>query len=124
MKDIYTSNAPEPVGPYSQAIVVDGTIYISGQIPINPESGKLIEGTIEDATHQVMKNIKAILEEAGSSLDKIIKCSIFVKDLSDFGKINEVYGSYLSAPFPARETVEVSKLPLNATVEISAIAKI
>lgn len=123
-EEICTDKAPRPVGPYSQAIEHNGTLFVSGQIPLDPATGSLIKGDIEQASHQVMKNLQAILEKSGSSLKKVVKCSIFVKDLSQFATINEIYGSYLSKPYPARETIEVSELPLGAELEISAIAYI
>lgn len=119
---ITSANAPAAIGPYSQATLHNGTMYVSGQIPLDPQSGELISGTIEEETHQVMKNLFAILQEAGMGFDNVLKCSIFVKDLGNFGKINEVYGSYFTANPPARETVEVSRLPKDVNVEISCIA--
>ncbi len=122
MKAIYSKNAPEPIGPYSQAIEANGTLYLSGMIAIDPASGNLVTDELEAETRQVMSNIKALLEDAGSGLDKVIKCSIFLKDLGNFGKINEIYGSYFEAPFPARECVEVARLPKDVNVEISVVA--
>ena len=119
---INTPNAPAPIGPYSQAVASNGTRYISGQIPIDPSSGELISSGIQDETHQVMKNLKAILEEASVSFNHVVKTSIFVADMGDFAAINEVYGSYFGENPPARETVEVSTLPKNVNVEISCIA--
>jgi 2-iminobutanoate/2-iminopropanoate deaminase len=121
-KTIHTPGAPAPLGPYSPAILVDKTLYMSGQIPLNPVNGELVIDTIENATHQVMKNILALLKEAGMDANNIVKCSIFLKDLNDFSKVNEVYGSYFSSNPPARETVQVAKLPLDAPIEISCIA--
>ncbi len=118
---IETVKAPKAVGPYSQAIVTDSFIFTSGNIHLTPE-GKLLEGTIEEKTHQVMKNLKAILEEAGVTFANVVKTTIFVTNMEDYAKINEVYGSYMSDPFPARETVCVKTLPLGATIEISMIA--
>ena len=121
-KIIHTSNAPTAIGPYSQACLVNGTLYISGQIPVDPETGKLVEG-IEKETHQVMKNLKAILTEAGMTFDNAVKVSIFLKSMDDFAVVNEIYASYFSNDqFPARETVQVSCLPKNVDVEISMIA--
>ncbi|PVY38156.1 RidA family protein [Pontibacter virosus] len=119
---ITSANAPAAIGPYSQATLHNGTMYVSGQIPLDPKSGELVSGTIEEETHQVMKNLFAILQEAGMGFDNVLKCSIFVKDLGNFAKINEVYGSYFTANPPARETVEVSRLPKDVNVEISCIA--
>ncbi len=119
---IYTSAAPEPIGPYSQAVLSGNTLYVSGQIPINPSSGGLIEGNIKEETDQVMKNLSAILEEAKMRFSDVVKCSIFVKNLSDFASINAVYGKYFTTNPPARETVEVSRLPKGVNIEISCIA--
>ncbi len=117
---VETTGAPKAAGPYSQAIVVDNMIFTAGQIHLTPD-GTLLEGTIEDQTHQVMKNLKAVLEAAGVTFADVVKTTIYVTDMSVYGKINEVYGSYMSDPFPARETVAVKKLPLGAKVEISMI---
>ncbi len=121
-KTIQTPGAPAPIGPYSPAILVDKTLYMSGQIPLNPLNGELVVDSIENATHQVMKNILALLKEANMDAENIVKCSIFLKDLNDFAKVNEVYGSYFSSNPPARETVQVAKLPLDVPIEISCIA--
>ena len=123
MKKIITiKNAPAPVGPYSQAIKKDNTLYASGQIAIDPISNELVIDTIHKETHQVMKNIEAILEAAEMSWDNVIKCSIFLSDMNNFGTVNEIYSSYFRKSYPARETVEVSCLPKNVKVEISFIA--
>lgn len=121
-KTIQTPGAPAPIGPYSPAILVDKTLYVSGQIPLNTANGELVVDTIENATKQVMTNILALVQEAGMTVDNIVKCSIFLKDLNDFAKVNEVYGSYFSSTPPARETVQVVKLPLDVPIEISCIA--
>ena len=121
-KIINTSKAPAPIGPYSQAVLADKTLYVSGQIPLDPQTGELVQGNIQQETTQVMENLKGILEEAGGSFSQVVKCSIFVKDMGDFGKINQVYGEYFSEDPPARETVEVSGLPKGVNVEISCIA--
>lgn len=121
-KAIHTPGAPAPIGPYSPAILIDKTIYVSGQIPLNTANGELVVDTIENATHQVMKNILALLSEAEMNTDNIVKCSIFLKDLNDFAKVNEIYGSYFGSTPPARETVQVAKLPLDVPIEISCIA--
>ncbi len=123
-KIINSSKAPAPIGPYSQAVAMGGLVYVSGQIPIDQASGELIGGSIEAETHQVMKNIGYILEAAHLDYSHILKTSIFVKDLDNFGKINEVYGSYFDENAPARETVEVSRLPKDVNVEISCIASV
>ena len=119
---VNSPNAPAPIGPYSHAVQAGNTLYISGQIALDAQSGNLINETIEAETHQVMKNLKAILETAGMGLSDVAKCTIFVKDLNNFAKINEIYGSYFTQNPPARETVEVSRLPKDVNVEISAIA--
>ena len=121
-KIINTPNAPAPIGPYSQAILVNGFLYISGQIAIDPDTEELILTDIIAETKQVMENIKAILNEAGMNFDSVVKCSIFISDMDNFRQINEVYGSYFTENFPVRETVEVSRLPKNVNVEISVIA--
>ncbi|MFC4162057.1 RidA family protein [Epilithonimonas zeae] len=119
---IHTSDAPAAIGPYSQATLVNGTLYISGQIPVDPETGKLVEG-IDKETHQVMKNLKAILTAADMNFDNAVKASIFLKNMDDFAVVNEIYASYFNNDqFPARETVQVSCLPKNVDVEISMIA--
>ncbi len=121
-KIIETPNAPAPIGPYSQAVLAAGTLYVSGQIPLDPHTGNLVTSGIKDETAMVMKNLKAILEEAGANFSNVVKCSIFVKDMSDFAAINEVYGASFQENPPARETVEVSRLPKDVNVEISCIA--
>ena len=121
-KIIHTSEAPAAIGPYSQANFINGVLYISGQIPIDPKTGNLVDG-IEKETHQVMMNLKAILEEAGMSFSNVVKATIFLKSMDDFAAMNEIYASYLDANnYPARETVQVSCLPKNVSVEISMIA--
>ncbi|MBT8178265.1 MAG: RidA family protein [Eudoraea sp.] len=120
---INTSKAPAPIGPYNQAVMTGNTLYISGQIPLNPENGELVSGDIQEETHQCMKNLKAILEEAGMGFEQVVKTSIFVKDMHQFAQINEAYGQYFDADTaPARETVEVANLPKFVNVEISMIA--
>ncbi|WP_343747527.1 RidA family protein [Fluviicola sp.] len=121
-KAIQIPGAPAPIGPYSQAIVSGNTVYVSGQIPLNPFTGELEVASIEEATHRILKNIEALLKEAGLTLDHIVKCSIFMTDLGQFSEMNAVYGSYFQNTPPARETVQVSKLPMNVPIEISCIA--
>lgn len=118
---VETQNAPKSTSPYSQAIISGGLIFTSGQVYLTPD-GKLLEGTIEEQTHQIMKNLKGILEGAGTSFADVVKTTIYVTDMGNYGKINEVYGSYFNDPFPARETVCVTSLPLGAVLEISMIA--
>lgn len=121
-KIISTTNAPAAIGPYSQANLANGILYISGQIPVDPATGKLVEG-IDKETHQVMKNLQAILSEAGMSFKNVVKATIFLKNMDDFALMNDIYASYLEeGSFPARETVQVSCLPKNVDIEISMIA--
>jgi len=120
-KIISTKNAPEAIGPYSQAVVVDGVLYSSGQIALN-SSGELIKGGIKEQTRQVLENLKAVLEEAGASLDSVVKTTIFLDDMEDFQAVNEVYGEYFGSNRPARSTVAVDRLPKDVKVEIDLIA--
>lgn len=122
-KIIQIPNAPAPIGPYSQAILCKDTLYVSGQIPMCPLEQELKLESIEIATNQVLTNIKALVETAGFTMEDIVKCSIFLKDLNDFSRVNAVYEKYFETNPPARETVEVSKLPLDVPVEISCIAQ-
>lgn len=119
---IYAVNAPEPIGPYSQAIQTGGLLFVSGQIAIEKSSGKLLTENIQDETHQVLKNLREILKAASMDFSHIVKTSIFLKDMNNFPAVNEVYGSYFTSQPPARETVEVSRLPKDVNVEISCIA--
>nr|WKN39314.1 Rid family detoxifying hydrolase [Tunicatimonas sp. TK19036] len=121
-KIIRTAEAPAPIGPYNQAILTNGTLYVSGQIAIEVESGELLNDNITQETHQVMKNLEAILRAADMQFSDVIKCSIFIRDMGQFATINEAYGQYFSVDPPARETVEVSRLPKDVSVEISCIA--
>ncbi|MEZ5001487.1 MAG: RidA family protein [Chitinophagales bacterium] len=121
-KIIYTDNAPDPIGPYNQAVLAGDTLYISGQIAIDPFAGVIITDNITKETEQVMENLKAILEAAGMSFENVVKCSIFLDSMDDFAAVNKVYGSYFGEDAPARETVAVRTLPKNVNVEISAIA--
>ncbi|WP_299525839.1 RidA family protein [uncultured Lutibacter sp.] len=122
-KIIKTSNAPAPVGPYNQAVLSGNTLYTSGQIALDPATGKLVTGSIEIETTQVLENMKAVLTEAGMTFENVVKSTIYVKNMNDFAKINTVYGGYFNPETaPARETVEVGNLPLFVNVEISMIA--
>lgn len=124
-KVVSTDNAPQAIGPYSQGIILKecrNLVYCSGQIPIDPAVGKVIEGDIAAQTHQVFKNIKGILTEAGSSLKNVIKTTVFLKSMDDFKAMNEVYATYFEGDFPARSTVQVARLPLDVSVEIEVIA--
>lgn len=124
MKEIInSSNAPNPVGPYNQAILAGNTLYVSGQIAINPETGELISSSIEDETHQVIKNLIAILDKAEMNLEHVVKCSVFVSDMNQYAAINAVYAEYFrESTAPARELVEVANLPKFVNIEISLIA--
>lgn len=121
-KIIHTPNAPSPIGPYSQAVMAGGMLFVSGQIAIDPKTNQLVLSDIQSETEQVMENLKAILEEAGMNFSHVVKSSIFISDMNNFGKINEVYGKYFPQNPPARETVQVAKLPKEVNVEISVIA--
>ena len=120
-KIISTQNAPAAIGPYSQAVRHGDTLYVSGQLPLNPETKKM-DDDVRVQTEQSMNNIKAILKEAGSSMENVIRCGIFVTDLADFSTVNEMYASFFEGDYPARATVQVAALPLGAKVEIDAIA--
>jgi len=119
---ITTKSAPAPIGPYNQAVLVNKTLYISGQICIDPSTDKLKNRDIQDETHQVMQNLRNILQEAGMNFNHVVKTTIFLTDMNQFGAVNEVYGKYFERDFPARETVQVSALPKFVNVEISMIA--
>lgn len=121
MNVIQTQNAPAAIGPYSQGIVVNNTFYSSGQIPLTAE-GQMVTGDIKDQTHQVFKNLQALLETAGASFETVIKATVFIKNMDDFAAINEVYGQYFSSHKPARSCVEVAKLPKDALIEIEVVA--
>lgn len=122
-KIIFTDKAPAPIGPYSQAVLSGNTLYTSGQIALHPQTGKLVTGDIETETKQVMENMKAVLDAAGMTFENVIKSTIFISNMDDFAKINGVYGAYFNEKTaPARETVQVAKLPKNVNVEISMIA--
>ncbi len=124
-KAILTSDAPAPIGPYSQAIQAGQTLYISGQIPIDPATGNLVMGSIEEETHQVLKNLGAILSTAGLNYQDVVSCTVYISDMNMFGRINAVYATYFNEGIPpARATVQVSGLPKNVNVEIGAIAHI
>lgn len=123
MKEIKTNNAPAAIGPYSQAVVVNNMVYTSGQIPINPVTGEIPEGIAAQA-NQVFANIKNLLEASGTSIDKVVKTTVFIKNMNDFSKLNEIYGTYFTSPYPARSCVEVSALPKGVLVEVEAIAEI
>lgn len=122
METISTENAPGAIGPYSQAIKAGGMVYCSGQIPINIATGEFVSDDVAEQTEQVLKNLRAVLEAAGSSLDKVVKTGVFLADMNDFAAMNEVYGRYFSDNKPARATVQAARLPRDAKVEIDCIA--
>jgi len=123
-KIIQTDKAPAPIGPYSQAVLVNNMLYVSGQIAINPANGQLVLDNIIEETQQVMNNLKAILEAAGMDFSHVIKTTIFLKDMNQFASVNEVYGAFFKSDFPARETVQVAALPKFVNVEISVVAAV
>ncbi len=123
-KVVYTPSAPDAIGPYSQAILSNKTLYSSGQIAINPTNGELITSNISDETHQVMKNLKAVLHAANMDFSNVLKCTIFLKDMNQYAAINAVYATYFDESPPAREAVQVSVLPKNVNIEISIIASL
>lgn len=123
-KIIHTPQAPAAIGPYSQAVVYHGIAYLSGQIPLDPATGQIVAGGIVEQTEQVMKNLGAVLEAAGSSFSKVLKTTIYLQDLGQFTTVNEIYGRYLTSEPPARATVQVAKLPREVMVEIDAIAAV
>lgn len=119
---INTVHAPAPIGPYNQAVKAGNTLYVSGQIALSPETGELVGGTVSDEARQVLENLKAVLVEAGYAFTDVVKTTIFLRDMDDFGAVNTVYGAYFTEQAPARETVAVAGLPKNVNVEISVIA--
>lgn len=124
LEKIYTDQAPAAIGPYSQAIKIENTLYTSGQIPVDPTTGKVISTEITEQAQQVMKNLQAVLEEGGANLNSVIKTTCFLTDMADFAAFNEVYGTYFGDHKPARSCVAVKELPLNVRVEVEAIAVI
>lgn len=122
LKIVHTDKAPAAVGPYSQAVLAGNMLFVSGQIPFNPETGEMVQGNIEDETRQCIENAKAILDEAGTTLENVIKATVFIKDMDQFGRINKVYGEYFNKHKPARACVEVARLPKDVNVEIEMIA--
>ncbi|SRR3954452_20716566 len=121
MQVVSTKEAPAAIGPYSQGIIVNNVFYSSGQIPLTAE-GEMVNGDVQEQTHQVFKNVQAVLKEAGASLESVVKTTVFIKDMNDFGKVNEIYGEYFHTHKPARSCVEVARLPKDALVEIEVIA--
>ncbi len=123
MKEIKTNNAPLAIGPYSQAIVTNNMVFTSGQIPVNPLTGE-ISDKIDEQAHQVFINLKNLLESSGTSIDKVVKTTVFIKEMKDFAIINKIYETYFTEPYPVRSCVEVSKLPKDVLIEVEAIAEI
>ena len=121
-KEVKTDKAPQAIGPYSQGIVANGFVFCSGQIPIVPQTGQLDTGGIEDQTRQVLKNVSAVLEAAGTSQDNVVKATVFLQDMNDFAAMNKVYAEFFKKPFPARAAVQVARLPRDVKVEIEVIA--
>jgi 2-iminobutanoate/2-iminopropanoate deaminase len=121
-KIISTEQAPQAIGPYSQAVVANGIAYLSGQIPLDPATNQLVQGGIGEQTERVLENLKAVLEACGASLDSVVKTTVYLKDMSEFQQMNEVFGRYFSANPPARATIQAAKLPRDVSVEIDAIA--
>jgi len=119
---IRTEQAPAAIGPYSQAVAANGLIFAAGQIPLDPRTGQLVAGDVRVQTKRVLENLKAVFEAAGSSMDKVVKTTVYLRDLNDFGAMNEIYGEYFRENPPARATVQVGKLPRDAAVEIEAVA--
>ncbi len=122
LKKVHTNNAPAAVGPYSQAMIAGDFVYVSGQLPINPETGKMVTTSIKDQTRQSLENAKAILKEAGTTLENVVKTTVFLQNMGDFGDMNEVYAEFFTDHKPARAAFEVAKLPLGADVEIQMVA--
>ncbi len=123
-KTVSTEQAPKAIGPYSQAVVSNGVAYLSGQIPLDPVTNQLVEGDIAAQTERVLQNLKAVLEACGTSLDSVLKTTVFLKDMADFPKMNEVYGRHFASNPPARSTVQAARLPRDVSVEIDAIASV
>lgn len=123
-KIVSTTKAPAAIGPYSQAIEVNGLLFTSGVIPINPETNELVSGGVEVQARQAIGNLKNLIEAAGSSVEKVVKTTVFIKDMNDFGKINDIYKEYFTSDFPARSCVEVARLPKDVLIEIEAIAEV
>jgi len=121
-KQVQTDKAPKAIGPYSQAIIADDFVFCSGQIPIDPATGELNTGSIEDQTRQVLRNVGAVLEAAGSSYDAVVKTTVFLQDMNDFAKMNAVYAEFFKVPYPARAAVQAARLPRDVKIEIEAIA--
>jgi 2-iminobutanoate/2-iminopropanoate deaminase len=123
-ESVSTPSAPAAIGPYSQAVRAGGFLFVSGQIPLDPDTGALVEGDVAVQTHRVFRNLAAILTAAGSSLDRVVRATVYLADMNDFSAMNEVYGTYFTAPAPARSTIQAARLPKDARVEIDVIAEV
>lgn len=121
-QEVRTDKAPKAIGPYSQGVVANGFVFVSGQIPFDPATGELVTGSIEDQARRVLLNVVAVLDAAGSSMDKVVKATVFLLDMNDFAKMNAVYGEFFKAPYPARAAVQVARLPRDVRIEIDVIA--
>ena len=121
-KEIKTDKAPKAIGPYSQAIVANGFVFASGQIPVDPATGELNQGSLEDQARQVLKNLAAVFEAAGSSMDHVVKANVYLQDMNDFSRMNAVYAEFFKVPYPARAAVQVARLPRDVKIEIEAVA--
>lgn len=124
LKLIHTEDAPAAIGPYSQAIVVDGWVFCSGQIPIDPTNGELLQGSVADQTHLVLRNLRAVLEAAGSSMDQVVKTTVFLSDMDTFAEMNEVYAAHFGGHRPARAAVQAAALPKSCDVEVECVARV
>lgn len=121
-REIKTEKAPKAIGPYSQGVAANGFVFVSGQVPFDPASGELVTGPIEDQARRVLANVAAVLEAAGSSMDKVVKATVFLRDMNDFARMNAVYGEFFKAPYPARAAVQVARLPRDVGIEIEVVA--
>lgn len=121
-QEVRTDKAPKAIGPYSQGIVANGFVFVSGQVPFDPATGELVTGPIEDQARRVLMNVAAVLEAAGSSMDKVVKATVFLQDMNDFAKMNAVYGEFFKTPYPARAAVQAARLPRDVKIEIEVIA--
>ncbi len=124
MKEVKTSKAPAAIGPYSQGIITGNLLFASGQVPLDPKTGSVVEGGIKEQAHRVFQNIRAIMEAAGTSMDNVVKTDVFIKDMNDFAAVNEVYAEYFTKPYPARSCVEVARLPKDVLIEVETIAEL
>ena len=121
-QEIITANAPKAIGPYSQGIIANGFVFASGQIPLDPSTGELNIGSVEEQAHLALTNLKAVIEASGSSMDLVVKCTVFLQNMDDYGAVNAIYGEYFKSPYPARAAIQVARLPKDVKVEIEAIA--